>query len=121
MFGIVVATVVPCVVLRALSSCHVWCCRHCRCTVCGVAGTVVVLHMVLWALLSHRVGVVVGIISPHMMLRELLSCRVWCCLGCCCAVHGVGGAVIVPRVMLGVLSLHCVGVMAGIVLPCVMS
>jgi len=37
-----------------------------------------------------------AVISLHMVSQVLLSCCIWCC-GCChCAMHGVVGTVVVP-------------------------
>jgi len=82
--------------LQLLPLHRVWCHGHCCYTAHGVAGIVVVPHMVSWVLSSRRVGVATSIISPHVKLRELLSCHVWCCSGCHHAVCGVGGTVIAP-------------------------
>src|SRR6266851_2464140 len=96
MFGVAVAVVMLCMVLRVLSSCCIWCCGchhhttyglmcavivpHWCCSFChraihGVAGTVIVLCLVLQLLSS---------LCTSCCGHGRCHCAAWCCSRICC-------------------------------------
>ena len=95
-FGVVIAVVVPRMVLRALSSHPAWCCRRCRwAALCRGRGRHA--RAITVAVVVPCGAVVAVVVTPHVVLRLLLSC---------CA-FGVVIAVVTPRVVLWALSSHC--------------
>jgi len=105
-----------------LQSSHcVWHCSCCCLAACGVAGAVVVPHLVLQLLSLHCAWCYGHCHCAVLVLWLPLSHCVWCC-GCChCAMHGVMVMVAMPHAVSWSPSLCCVGVAVTVFAPCVVS
>src|SRR6266853_62634 len=99
--------------------CHIWCHVHGHHTTHGVTGAVVAPCMVLWALLSFHIGVAITIIALCVVLwsPSLFLCCMWSRSRGCCTICGVVAVVIVPCVLSGSGSLHCMWVAISVFAP----
>jgi hypothetical protein len=117
MRGVAGAIAAPCMVLWVPSLCHMWCCGCHHCATCGVAGAIAALCVVSQVVSSCHDGVTVVVIVPHVVLQLLSSHRAWCRRCCHCAAPSVTDAIVMLCLVLQMLLSCCGGVVIVVVAP----